>query len=162
MCEWRPGRYNYPMGFFQWLAQNIFTIFQSAGIIGGLLFTAVNLRVDAQARRIGNLIAMTQHHQNIWTHLYTRPELVRVLDKTADLKSTPVTDWEELFVNLLILHLNSAYHAMQAKMFVKQEGLQRDIQMFFSLPIPRSVWESAKSFQDADFVKFVEANRFPR
>jgi len=87
---------------------------------------------------------------------------VRVLDKTADLKSTPVTDWEELFVNLLILHLNSAYHAMQAKMFVKQEGLQRDIQMFFSLPIPRSVWESAKSFQDADFVKFVEANRFPR
>ena len=150
------------MGFLQWVAQNWFSLFESAGIIGGLLFTAVTLQVDARARRIGNLIAITQHHHDIWTHLFTRPELARVLDKAVNLNSAPVTDQEELFVNLLILHLNSAYQAMQTGMFVKPEGLQRDIQMFFSLPIPRSVWEAAKSFQDADFVKFVEANRSPR
>ena len=146
------------MGFLQWVAQNWFSLFESAGIIGGLLFTAVTLRADTQAQRIGNLIAITKHHHDIWTHLFTHPELIRILDKSVNLKSAPVTDEEELFVNLLILHLNSAYHAMQAGMFVKQEGLQRDIQTFFSLPIPRSIWEATQAFQDADFVKFVEAN----
>ena len=115
--------------------------------------------VYSQARRIGNLIAITQHQREIWTHLYTRPELVRVLAKAVNLKSAPVTDAEELFVNFLILHLNSAYHAMQTGMFMKPEGLQRDIQMFFSLPIPKAVWETTKQFQDEDFVRFVETNR---
>lgn len=147
------------MGFLQWLEQNWFSLFESAGIIGGLLFTAVTLRTDARARRIGNLIAITQHHREIWTHLYTRSELARVLDNAVNLKSAPATNEEELFVNLLILHLNSAYHAMQNGMFVKPEGLQRDIQMLFALPIPRSVWEQAKSFQDADFVNYVESCR---
>ena len=149
------------MGLLQWVAQNWFALFESAGITGGLLFTAVTLRADAQARRIGNLIAITQHHEEIWTHLFTHPELARVLDKAVNLKSAPVTNEEELFVNLLIMHLNSAYHAMQTGMFMKPEGLQRDIQMFFSLPIPFSVWEQSKAFQDADFVKFVEANLSP-
>jgi len=146
------------MDFLHWVEQNWLSLFESAGIIGGLLFTAVTLRADAQARQVGNLIAITQHHQEIWTHLYTRPQLARVLDRAVNLKSAPVTDEEALFVSFLILHLNSAYHAMQTGMYVKPEGLQRDIQLFFSLPIPRSVWENAKSLQDADFVKFVETN----
>ena len=147
------------MGFFQWAAQNWFSLFESAGIIGGLLFTAITVHADAQARRIGNLITLTQHHEEIWTHLYTRPELARVLDQTVNLKLALVTDEEKLFVNLLILHLNSAYHAMRVGMFIKPEGLQRDIQMFFSLPIPKTVWETTKQFQDEDFVRFVETNR---
>ena len=147
------------MGFLHWVEQNWFSFFQSTGIIGGLVFTAVTLRTDAQARRIGNLIAITQHQREIWTHLYTRPELARVLAHAVNLKSAPITDAEELFVNFLILHLNSAYHAMQTGMFMKPEGLQRDIQMFFSLPIPKAVWESTKQFQDEDFVRFVETNR---
>jgi hypothetical protein len=146
------------MGFLHWVEQNWFSFLQSAGIIGGLLFTAVTLRTDAQARRIGNLIAITQHQREIWTHIYTRPDLARVLDKSADLKAAPVTEAEELFVNFLILHLNSAYHAMQAGMFIKPEGLQRDIRIFFSLPIPKAVWNSAKLFQDEHFVRFVETN----
>ena len=147
------------MGLIQWLEQNWFSSIQITGILGGLLFTAVNFRTDAQARRVSNLIAITQHQREIWTHLYTRPELARVLAKAVNLKSAPVTDAEELFVNFLILHLNTAYHAMRVGMFVKPEGLQRDIQMFFSLPIPKAVWETIKQFQDEDFVRFVETNR---
>ncbi len=147
------------MEFLQWTEHNWFSLLESAGIIGGLLFTAFSLRTDAQARRIGNLIAITQHHQDIWTRLYTRPELTRVLNMAVNLESAPVTDEEELFVNLLILHLNSAYHAMKIGMFVKPEGLQRDIQTFFSLPIPRYVWERAKPLQDGDFVGYVESCR---
>lgn len=147
------------MALLQWLEQNWFSVFESAGIIGGLLFTAVTLHADAQARRIGNLIALTQHHQDIWTHLYTRPDLARVLDKTVNLQSAPITDEEELFINLLILHLNSAYQAMQTGMYLKPEGLRRDIQIFFSLPIPQAVWDATKLFQDEAFVRFVETNR---
>jgi len=147
------------MGLIQWLEQNWFTSIQITGILGGLLFTAVNFRTDAQARRVSNLIAITQHQREIWTHLYTHPELARVLAKAVNLKSAPVTDAEELFVNFLILHLNTAYHAMQTGMFIKPEGLQRDIQMFFSLPIPKAVWKTTKQFQDEDFVWFVETNR---
>ena len=147
------------MGLIQWLEQNWFSSIQITGILGGLLFTAVNFRTDAQARRVSNLIALTQHQREIWTHLYTHPELARVLAKAVNLKSAPVTDAEELFVNFLILHLNTAYHAMQTGMFMKPEGLQRDIQMFFSLPIPREVWATMKKFQNKDFVKFVESER---
>ena len=147
------------MGLIQWLELNWVSLFESAGIIGGLFFTAVTLRADAQARRVNNLITITQNHQDIWTHLYAHPKLLRVLDKAADLKSMPVTVEDELFVTSLILHLNSAYYAMQTGMFMKQEGLQRDIQLFFSLPIPRAVWATMKKYQNEDFVKFVESDR---
>lgn len=147
------------MGLIQWLEQNWFSSIQIIGILGGLLFTAVNFRTDAQARRVSNLIALTQHQREIWTHLYTRPELARVLAKTVNLKSAPVTDAEELFVNFLILHLNSAHHAMQTGLFMKPEGLQRDIQLLFSLPIPQAVWRKMKPFQNKDFARFVESNR---
>lgn len=36
------------------------------------------------------------------------------------------------------------------------EGLGLDIRTFFSLPVPRAVWDSKRHFQDAEFVAFVE------
>ena len=147
------------MVFLQWLSQNWFTLLQSAGIIGSLLFTGITLRDDLRSRRIENLIAITEGHREIWAYLYSRPELSRVLDTTVDLRRVPVTDEEELFVNLLILHLSSAYQAMKSGMFVKPEGLRRDIESFFALPIPRLVWSKAKIFQDEEFVSFMETNR---
>src|ERR1041385_6179040 len=111
---------------FTWITSNWFLFLQSVGIIGGLLFTAISLQIDAKVRRVGNLIAITQHHRDIWTRLYTVPELARVMNANVDLKHTPVTVAEELFVNLLILHLNSAYHAMTFGMFMKPERLGRD------------------------------------
>jgi hypothetical protein len=144
------------MGFLIWVRENWFVALQSLSILGGLFFTAISFRVDTKARRIGNLITLTQQHRDIWTQLYKRPELARVLDRAVILHNAPITREEELFVTLLILHLSSAFHAMQAGLFMTPQGLSEDIIQFFSLPIPKAVWSEVQRLQDADFVEFVE------
>lgn len=118
--------------------------------------TAVLLRADAKARRITNLIGLTEQHLEIWRELYERPELSRVLRPSPSSEKHPVTKNEELFVRSLVLHLYSAFRAMHEGLYTKPAGLKRDIAWFFSLPIPAEVWKMLKPFQDRDFVKFVE------
>jgi hypothetical protein len=144
------------MTFLDWFRDNWFALLQSLGIVGGLFFTGISLRTDANVRRIGNLFTVTKHHREIWTTLYTRPELKRVIDASADLKAQPISDEEELFVNLLILHLASNYRAAKAGMFLLRGEIRADIISFFSLPIPRAVWKKIKAFQDKEFASFVE------
>jgi len=144
------------MGFLNWFRDNWFDLLQSLGIVGGLFFGGIALVIDAKVRRIGNLFTVTKQHREIWTTLYTRPELKRVVDASVDLTVRPISDEEELFVNLLILHLASSYRAAKAGMFLLRGELRADITAFFSLPIPRAVWERMKVFQDEKFVSFVE------
>lgn len=142
-----------------WFAESWFVLLQSVGIIGSLVFTGLTLRHDIRTRRITNLITITQQHREIWTKLYDRPELARVTKLSVDLQATPMTTAEELFVHLLILHLNCSYHALKDKLFIKPEGLQKDLDRFFSCTIPKLVWERTKGLHDSDFVEFVEKNR---
>jgi len=44
-------------------------------------------------------------------------------------------------------------------MYFVEGGLKKDVREFFSLPIPRAVWNEMKSYQDSDFVRFVEEAR---
>lgn len=143
----------------RWFAENWYPVIESVGIIGGLLFTSFSLRSETRTRRIANLLIITQNHREIWTELYRRPGLSRVLNPVVDVHRQPVTTEEELFINFLVLHLSSTYHAMKDDVFVKPEGLRRDINRFFSLPIPAAVWEKIKSMQDDEFVSYVEACR---
>ena len=92
------------MGVWNWLSSNWFVLLQSLGIIGGLIFTGVSLWIDARVRRVSNLISLTNQHRDIWTEVYRRPALARVLDPHADTDLAPVTAEEEIFVTLLILH----------------------------------------------------------
>src|SRR5258705_3071489 len=147
------------MAFSQWLTRNWFTLLQSIGIVASLVFNATALRADTKSRRVTNLIAITTHHREIWAELYDRPELARVLELDPDLKNEPVTREEEIFTRTLILHLNGAYHAIKDGMLVEPDGLGRDIQSFFALPIPGIIWEELKPLQDIDFVQFVERYR---
>jgi hypothetical protein len=146
------------MGFLRWFTGNWFIFLQNAGIIGGLLFSGLSLRADTRAWRATNLIAITQNHREIWTQLYTRPELSRILSAHVVLRKKPVTLEEELFVRLLILHLNTSYQAAREGVFTTPERLCADIQHFFSLPIPHAVWQKEKPMQDGDFVGFVESS----
>lgn len=100
-----------------WLAVHWPEVLQSAGIIGGLIFTAVNLRLDTKARRISNLLKITERHRELWSKVYERPELARVLDPAVNLEDAPISDQEELFVSLLVLHLSSAQEAIKQGMF---------------------------------------------
>lgn len=144
------------MAFLHFAEQNSIAIVQTGVIAIGPLLTAFGLFLDARARRVANLIQLTQQHRDLWERMYSQPELARILDPDADLTESAVTAEEEMFVTFLILHLNSAYYAMRAAFFPKPERLRRDIELFFSLPIPRATWEKMKVVQDARFVKFVE------
>lgn len=142
---------------FAWLGDNWFVLLQGAGIIGSLLYTGISLRIDTKVRRVNNQFVIAEQHRAIWTQFYRWPELARILNAASDVTHSPITDDEDLFVTLVILHLNSVYYAMKDGMFLKPEGLRKDVASFFSLPIPRAIWERMKSLQDREFVKFVDA-----
>jgi hypothetical protein len=145
------------MEVFHWAAQNWFDLLQSLGIIGGLLFTCAAFKDDTKARRTANLIEITKAHREIWTELYDRPELTRVSDRAVDLEHAPMKPAEELFIGLLILHLNTSFQAMKAGVFISPDGLRKDIGQFFSAPMARIVWTKMRALQDGDFIRFVES-----
>ena len=142
-----------------WITGHWLDLLQSIGIVGGLLFSAYTTRKDERARRISNSIAINEQYRQIWNEMYNHPELSRVLAKDANVRKTPVSRQEELFVTMLILHLSTVYRAMKHGEFVKLEGLQKDVEEFFSLPIPQAVWRKIKPLQDRNFVRFIEEIR---
>jgi hypothetical protein len=141
----------------QWIGGHWFDLLQSAGIIGGLLFAAHTLRKDERARAISNTIAINEQYSRIWHEFYERPALARILKKDADVNRQPVSGEEALFVKTLILHLDTVRRAMTAGIFTEIQGLRKDTRDFFTLPIPKAVWEKITPFQDKDFVAFVES-----
>lgn len=142
-----------------WLADNLFNLLTTVAGIGGLWFAAFSIHEEAKARRVANLFAVTASHREIWKEFLNNEKLVRVRSASADTTKQPITDVERVFVNLVIQHVNSVYYAMNDQLVVKVEGLRRDIAQFFSMPIPREIWEQIKVLQNDDFVAFVESCR---
>jgi hypothetical protein len=140
-----------------WFAQHGFDLIQAVCVVGTLLFAAYTFRKGEKAQRIANLIAIKQEYSDVWRTMYDHPELSRVLEKSVDLDKHPVTTQEWLFVKMLVLHLDTVRRAKKIDVFVKLQGLQMDIREFFSLPIPKTVWDSLKVFHDDDFTTFVES-----
>jgi len=142
----------------QWLAENWFNLFSSAGIIGGLWFTAVSLHSETKTRRVANLLTLTANYREVWKEFFRSPELARVIDPSADVAKQPVTLAEEFFVNMVISHTSSTYEALKDELLTKQEGLRRDVRSFFSLPVPKAVWTKSKLLQNQDFAAFIESS----
>lgn len=126
------------------------------GIMGTGLFAGYAILKDEKARRIGNSIAIADQYVRIWRELYQHPELGRVLNAGANPEKEPVSDQEQLFVNMLINHLSIVFRAGKQREFVDIEGLDKDVRNFFRLPIPNTVWRDARPLQDKDFAAFVE------
>lgn len=144
------------MEILGWIDIHWFDLLQTASIVVGLFATAHSIRAEANERRIQNLFTLTEAHRDLWTELYDKPELARVLQDDLDLKKSPIHRNEELFAHLLILHLATWYKARSLGSDLDDEAVSADIRQFFSHPIPRAVWEKSKQFQDHDFVAFVE------
>lgn len=143
-----------------WLIENWFDCLSAFGIVASLLFTATSLRSETKTRRIANLLAITANHREIWRHFLDHtPELARVLDQSADLKKQPVTQAEEIFVNLVVLHVSSVFYAMNDELVIKVEGFRCDIAQFFSAPIPAAIWKKMKHLQNDQLVAFIELCR---
>lgn len=144
------------MELLNWLTKHWLDLLQSTGIVGSLWFTSIALRNDAKAKRLQSLFIITQSHREIWSEIYKRPELGRILGPKADVRSLPVTNDERMFVNFLILHLKNVYQASQSDLYIAPEALRKDIGSFFALPVPKDVWDQVKEYQDDEFVAFVE------
>jgi len=145
------------MRVLEWFAKNWFLLLQTTGIVGGLLFTALSFRTDAKARKIQNLLTLTEHHRSIWEKLFERPTLSRLLAiQPSDEQNSPTIE-EQLFVTLIIVHLSSVYESLQGGILIAPKGLKRDIRSFFKRRIPNLVWQDLKVLYDDDFVEFVDA-----
>lgn len=144
------------MGTLGRIAAHWFDLLQTTGILVGLFATAHTIRADTKERKIGNLFALTKAHREIWSRLYDREELGRVLAPVVNLSREPATPEEELFVHTLILHLRTAFKARDLGMQFDDDAVEADIRQFFSRPIPRAVWEQTKVFQDREFIEFVD------
>jgi hypothetical protein len=145
------------MEMFGWIREHWFDLIQTASIIAGFWTAVYSIKEDTKERRIENLFTLTRAHRDIWWKLYEQPELSRVLVTRVDLQRAPLTHEEELFVHTLILHLRSAFKARKLGMQFDDDAVATDIAELFVLPIPRAVWERSKTFQDHDFVEFVDA-----
>lgn len=144
------------MQILHWLLAHGRDALEAVGIIAGLCFTAVSYRDDTKARQVTNLLTLTEQHREIWSRLTERRDLVRVLDASVDVKHAPPTLAEEIFVNHLILHLSASFRAIRTGLLLRPEKLQRDIHRFFTLPIPKAVWQQQRLLLDEDFARFVE------
>ena len=145
------------MSFITWFKDSWFQALQTLSIVCGLLFTAYTVQFDGKARKVENLLSITASHREIWSELYNRPALERILLPSANIVTKPVTRDEEMFVHLVFLHAGAAYQAIKEKLFEKPHGLEADLGMFLSLPIPEVVWERMRTFYQPDFVRFVES-----
>ena len=145
-------------GMAQWLTENWFNLFSSLGIIGGLWFTAVSLHSETKTRRIANLLTVTANYREIWKEFFHSPILARVIDPAVDVTQSPITPVEELFVGLIISHINSVFYATNDALVVEWEGLRRDVGLFFSLLVPNAVWQRTKLLQNQDFAAFIDSS----
>lgn len=139
-----------------WLSENWFLFLQSAGIIGGLLFTALSIRQATTARRVTDLLTLTEQHRELWNEVYRRPDLGRVFASTIDLIANPVTIAEERFLNEVVVHFTTGWQLARKKSLITIEALKADLGSFFELPLPRAVWQQTKGARDPAFVRFVD------
>lgn len=144
------------MEFVHLAAEYVFEGFGYFALGVSLLFSAFERRHSVHAQQVGNQIAFTRNHREIWTAILNDPELSRILKPTADLLNQPLTVKEDFHVKFLFLHLHSTFTAGKKGMFVPSQHVPKEIADFLTRPIAWAVWEQFRKWQDDDFVAFVE------
>jgi hypothetical protein len=97
-----------------WVSQIGFHFFK-ASELSAACFHGITLRRDIKERRASHELAITQQHRELWTYIYKRPELSRMLDPNADLARTPVTHEEEMFIFCFIGAFQHGVRAIEAQ-----------------------------------------------
>jgi predicted nucleotidyltransferase len=141
-----------------WLNQNWFAFLQSVGIVCGLVFTSLSIRGDTKARRTSDLLTLTERHHQLWSEIHRRPDLQRILNREVDLVSRPVSTAEQEFLNLVFVHFFTGWLLAKDGALLSLETMAADVQTFFELPIPASVWKQTRDARDPEFVGFVDAS----
>jgi hypothetical protein len=141
---------------FSWLEENWFHVLEASGITFGLFFTAATLRQQIKARKISDHLLLNQQHRELWSELYRRPALARILERDLDLQTHPMTAEEEEFLNLVIVHFVTGWHLAKQGALIKLKVLKADVGDFFNRPLPHLAWTRSKEFRDPAFNRFVE------
>jgi hypothetical protein len=82
--------------------------------------------------------------------------LGRIFQEDAQALTSPVTVAEEEFLNLVMAHFQTSWRIAKVGGIITLGELAADVRGFFSLPLPRAVWEKTKGFRNRRFVKFVK------
>jgi hypothetical protein len=139
-----------------WVDGNWFNVIQTVGIIGSLWLATGAANRDARAKEIENLLSLSEHHRDLWKEVPQRKDLKRVFQADANVVSTPVTVAETEFLNLVIVHFQTGWWIARAGGMTTLSEMKVDVRGFFSLPLPRAVWEKTKTNRNPEFVRFVE------
>lgn len=136
-------------------------VIQSGGIVVSIFIGvcsvwigAQNARAASRAAQVRNLLDITQSHRDIWRRYQEQPELKRVME--WDIDATTMTDSEFFFLRELILHVSASFEANRVGVLSPLEGMNLDVRMLFSRPLPRAAWERLKPVQNAAFRDFIE------
>ena len=139
-----------------WLKDNWFSFLQSVGIFSSLVFTAITVRQNTKDRVAKDLLTLAEQHRDLWGDLNRRSELQRIREREVDLVSKPITSSETEFLNLAIVHFNTGWLMAKCSTVPTLRALTADVRGFFSLPLPKAIWQETREMRDPKFVKFVE------
>lgn len=137
------------------LLKNWFDLLQSAFIVGGFILSFIAARNNSRSRKISHLLQINQSYREIWGKTYNHPDLLRIREPRLDLGKHPITEPERRVVREVIIHIYAIYEAIQNKQIDKGE-MEKDIYDFLRLPIPNSVWEEVKMYQNKKFVDYID------
>jgi hypothetical protein len=141
-----------------WFRDNWFPLIQTIGIVGGLVFTALTIRQATNARKVSDLLALTEQHRELWNEVYNRPGLERIYAERVDLLASPVTMAEVRFLNEVIVHFHTGWQIACHGSLLTLQAMQADARTFFNLPLPHAVWQQTRDTRDPKFVRFIETS----
>lgn len=148
------------MEWLNWAEARWYDLFATLLGVTGLWGTAYTIRQQTRRTKVDNAIALTNSHRELWSILERNPRLNRVLDPQADLHQEPPTIEEELFVQMMILHLRTALKAREVKLDFDDENVAADVREVFVLPIPKAVWRKTKHLHGADLHALIDGGKF--
>ncbi len=138
-----------------WIQQHWFDLVQTLGIIASIAFTAASVRRDRRGRRMTDHLALVAQHRELWADVNRREDLRRILMREVDLVKRPISLVEEDYLSLVLVHYTAGWHMARQGGLVDLKVLATDAAGFFSLPIPKYVFETTVPQLDPSFVAFI-------
>lgn len=137
---------------------------KTIGIIGGLIISSIALFLNffstlrnIKSQKISNYQEITKSHRDLWKLTIDNDQKYkRLLEYDINILDTPPTYSERKFVQLVFLHMTSAFYFAKYSHMLEIEKMAMDFDEFLSMPIPRVIWRDAKKYYNSDFVRFVD------
>jgi len=144
-----------------------FSVVQTAGIIGGLVFYGITCQQQARAQReqadaqrqqaraqeTQNLIAFSERHRAFWHEAYRNPKLQRVFSVKVQAES--LSSVEEEFINEALVFYEVSWRIVTSSYQDYLKPFARDLARFLSFPLPLAAWNKTKEVRDEQFSEFV-------